>query len=221
MVYIVAMSKIKALINPVTPFQQNAPIIFCEETKKCAFVDPGGDLEVLLASAANNDLIPEKILLTHGHIDHAAGATELANTLNLEIIGPHIDDKFLLDELEAQGSMLGLSAQNCTPDQWLNDGEIVSVGNATLNVFLTPGHTPGHIIFFHEPSKLAIVGDVLFAGSIGRTDLPGGNYTQLIESIKTKLWPLGEDIAFVPGHGSPSDFKVERSTNPFVSGNNL
>ena len=156
MVYIVAMSKIKALLNPVTPFQQNAPIIFCEETKKCAFVDPGGDLEVLLASAANNDLIPEKILLTHGHIDHAAGATELANTLNLEIIGPHIDDKFLLDELEAQGSMLGLSAQNCTPDQWLNDGEIVSVGNATLNVFLTPGHTPGHIIFFHEPSKLAL-----------------------------------------------------------------
>ena len=215
------MSKIKALINPVTPFQQNAPIIFCEETKKCAFVDPGGDLEVLLASAANNDLIPEKILLTHGHIDHAAGATELANTLNLEIIGPHIDDKFLLDELEAQGSMLGLSAQNCTPDQWLNDGEIVSVGNATLNVFLTPGHTPGHIIFFHEPSKLAIVGDVLFAGSIGRTDLPGGNYTQLIESIKTKLWPLGEDIAFVPGHGPASNFKVEQSTNPFVSGNNL
>ena len=215
------MSKIKALINPVTPFQQNAPIIFCEETKKCAFVDPGGDLEVLLASAANNDLIPEKILLTHGHIDHAAGATELANTLNLEIIGPHIDDKFLLDELEAQGSMLGLSAQNCTPDQWLNDGEIVSVGNATLNVFLTPGHTPGHIIFFHEPSKLAIVGDVLFAGSIGRTDLPGGNYTQLIESIKTKLWPLCEDIAFVPGHGPTSNFKVERSTNPFVSGNNL
>lgn len=221
MVYIVAMSKIKALINPVTPFQQNAPIIFCEETKKCAFVDPGGDLEVLLASAANNDLIPEKILLTHGHIDHAAGATELANTLNLEIIGPHIDDKFLLDELEAQGSMLGLSAQNCTPDQWLNDGEIVSVGNASLNVFLTPGHTPGHIIFFHEPSKLAIVGDVLFAGSIGRTDLPGGNYAQLIESINTKLWPLGEDIAFVPGHGPPSNFKVERSTSPFVSGNNL
>ena len=110
------MSKIKALINPVTPFQQNAPIVFCEETRKCAFVDPGGDLEILLASAANNDLSPEKILLTHGHIDHAAGATELARTLNLEIIGPHIDDKFLLDELEAQGSMLGLSAQNCTPD---------------------------------------------------------------------------------------------------------
>ena len=115
------MSKIKALINPVTPFQQNAPIVFCEETRKCAFVDPGGDLEILLASAANNDLIPEKILLTHGHIDHAAGATELANTLNLEIIGPHIDDKFLLDELEAQGSMLVLSSQNCSPDLWLND----------------------------------------------------------------------------------------------------
>ena len=215
------MSKIKALINPVTPFQQNAPIVFCEETRKCAFVDPGGDLEILLASAANNDLTPEKILLTHGHIDHAAGATELANTLNLEIIGPHIDDKFLLDELEAQGSMLGLPAQNCVPDIWLNEGETVLVGNAVLDVFLTPGHTPGHIIFFHGPSKLAIVGDVLFAGSIGRTDLPGGNYGQLIESIKTKLWPLGKDIAFVPGHGPPSNFKTERSTNPFVSDNNL
>ena len=135
------MSKIKALINPVTPFQQNAPIVFCEETRKCAFVDPGGDLEILLASAANNDLSPEKILLTHGHIDHAAGATELANTLNLEIIGPHIDDKFLLDELEAQGSMLGLPAQNCVPDIWLNEGETVLVGNAVLDVFLTPGHT--------------------------------------------------------------------------------
>ena len=145
------MSNIKALINPVTPFQQNAPIVFCEDTKKCAFVDPGGDLEVLLASAANNDLIPEKILLTHGHIDHAAGATELANTLNLEIIGPHIDDKFLMDELEAQGSMLGLSAQNCTPDQWLNDGETVSVGNATLNYFLLQVILQDILFFFMSP----------------------------------------------------------------------
>ena len=215
------MSKIKALINPVTPFQQNAPIIFCDETKKCAFVDPGGDLEVLLASASKNDLVPEKIFLTHGHIDHAAGATELANTLNLEIIGPHLDDKFLLDELEAQGSMLGISAQNCNPDHWLDDGAEVSIGNAVLKVFLTPGHTPGHIIFFNEASKLAIVGDVLFAGSIGRTDLPGGDYEQLIESIRNKLWPLGEDISFIPGHGPASNFKIERATNPFVSENNL
>ena len=211
------MSNIKALINPVTPFQQNAPIVFCEETKKCAFVDPGGDLEVLLASAANNDLIPEKILLTHGHIDHAAGATELANTLNLEIIGPHIDDKFLLDELEAQGSMLGLSAQNCSPDLWLNDGETVSVGNAILKVFLTPGHTPGHIIFFSKDTGLALVGDVLFNGSIGRTDLPGGNFEDLIESVKNKLWPLGTNIKFIPGHGPESDFATERKSNPFVS----
>ena len=215
------MSKIKALINPVTPFQQNAPIIFCDETKKCAFVDPGGDLEVLLASASKNDLVPEKIFLTHGHIDHAAGATELATTLNLEIIGPHLDDKFLLDELEAQGSMLGISAQNCNPDHWLDDGDEVSIGNAVLKVFLTPGHTPGHIIFFNEASKLAIVGDVLFAGSIGRTDLPGGDYGQLIESIRNKLWPLGEDISFIPGHGPASNFKIERATNPFVSENNL
>ena len=187
----------------------------------CAFVDPGGDLEILLASAAKSELIPEKILLTHGHIDHAAGATELSNALNLEIIGPHIDDKFLLDELEAQGSMLGISAQNCSPDFWLDDGDTVSVGNAKLDVFFTPGHSPGHIIFFHKPSNLAIVGDVLFAGSIGRTDLPGGDYSQLINSIKTKLWPLGENIEFVPGHGPASNFKTERSTNPFVSDNNL
>ena len=215
------MSEIKALINPVTPFQQNAPIIYCVETKKCAFVDPGGDLEVLLACAANNDLIPEKILLTHGHIDHAAGATELASILNLKIVGPNIDDKFLLDELETQGSMLGISAQNCSPDFWLDDGDTISVGNAKLDVFFTPGHSPGHVIFFHKPSNLAIVGDVLFAGSIGRTDLPGGDYSQLINSIKTKLWPLGENIEFVPGHGPASNFKIERSTNPFVSDNNL
>ena len=215
------MSEIKALINPVTPFQQNAPIIYCEETKKCGFVDPGGDLNLLLASAAKNDLIPEKIFLTHGHIDHAAGATELASTLNLKIIGPHIDDKFLLDELEAQGSMLGISAQNCSSDIWLDDGDTISVGNAELGVLLTPGHTPGHVIFFHKPSKLAIVGDVLFAGSVGRTDLPGGDYEQLIKSIKNKLWPLGEDIAFIPGHGPASNFRIERATNPFVSDNNL
>ena len=215
------MSKIKALINPVTPFQQNAPIVFCEETKKCAFVDPGGDLELLLASASKNNLLPEKILLTHGHIDHAAGATELANILNLEIIGPHIDDKFLLDELEAQGSMLGIPAQNCSPDLWLEDGESVSVGNALLDVFFTPGHSPGHIIFFHKPSNFAIVGDVLFAGSIGRTDLPGGNYEQLIESIKTKLWPLGKNVTFVPGHGPISNFMAERDSNPFVSDNSF
>ena len=139
----------------------------------------------------------------------------------MEIIGPHIDDKFLLDELEAQGSMLGLPAQNCVPDIWLNEGETVLVGNAVLDVFLTPGHTPGHIIFFHKPSKLAIVGDVLFAGSIGRTDLPGGNYEQLIESIKTKLWPLGKNVTFVPGHGPISNFMAERDSNPFVSDNSF
>ena len=212
---------LKALIQSVTLFEQNASILYCDETNKCAIVDPGGDIELLLKISKDNNLIPEKILLTHGHIDHAAGATELANILNLEIIGPHIDDKFLLDELESQGAMLGISAQNCSPDIWLNDGETVTVGNAILSVFLTPGHTPGHIIFFHEPSKIAIVGDVLFAGSIGRTDLPGGNYHKLIESIKTKLWPLGKDVAFVPGHGPPSNFKIERSTNPFVADSNL
>ena len=212
---------LKALVQPVTPFQQNASIIYCDETMKCAIVDPGGDIEILLHISKENNLIPEKILLTHGHIDHAGGATEISEILNIEIHGPHVDDKFLLDSLQKQGEMFGMPSKNCTPDKWLNDGDIIYVGNEKLEVYLCPGHTPGHIIFFHELSKLAIVGDVLFAGSIGRTDLPGGNYNQLIESIKTKLWPLGEDIAFVPGHGPPSNFKIERSTNPFVADSNL
>ena len=208
---------LKALVQPVTPFQQNASIIYCDETMKCAIVDPGGDIEILLNISKENNLIPEKILLTHGHIDHAGGATEISKILNVEIHGPHIKDKFLLDDLQKQGEMFGMQSKNCTPDKWLNDGDLIYVGNEKLEVYLCPGHTPGHIIFFSKDSGLALVGDVLFNGSIGRTDLPGGNFEDLIESVKNKLWPLGTNIKFIPGHGPESDFATERKSNPFVS----
>ena len=208
---------LKALIQPVTLFQQNASIIYCSNTNKCAIVDPGGDIEILLEIAKNNNLIPEKILLTHGHIDHAGGATELSEILKIEIHGPHIEDKFLLDELQKQGEMFGLPSKDCKPDVWLDEGDIVELGDEKLDVCFCPGHTPGHIIFYNEANKLALVGDVLFNGSIGRTDLPGGNHDQLINSVKDKLWPLGKKIEFIPGHGPMSTFEAERLSNPFVS----
>jgi len=208
---------LKALIQPVTLFQQNASIIYCSNTNKCAIVDPGGDIEILLEIAKNNNLIPEKILLTHGHIDHAGGATELSEILKVEIHGPHIEDKFLLDELQKQGEMFGLPSKDCKPDVWLDEGDIVELGDEKLDVYFCPGHTPGHIIFYNEANKLALVGDVLFNGSIGRTDLPGGNHDQLINSVKDKLWPLGKEIEFIPGHGPISTFEAERLSNPFVS----
>ncbi len=211
------INMLKALVQTVTPFEQNASILFCSETNKCAIVDPGGDIHILLELLKNHNLVPERILLTHGHIDHAGGATEISEILNVEIHGPHIDDKFLLDELQKQGEMFGLQSKNCNPDKWLNEGDVVMVGNQKLDVYFCPGHTPGHIIFFNKKVNLAIVGDVLFNGSIGRTDLPGGNYNQLIESVKNKLWPLGDDVDFIPGHGPVSTFKVERNSNPFVS----
>ena len=208
---------LKALIQPVTLFQQNASIIYCSASNKCAIVDPGGDIEILLEIAKNNNLIPEKILLNHGHIDHAGGATELSEILKVEIHGPHIEDKFLLDGLQEQGQMFGLPSKDCQPDLWLNEGDIVEIGEEKLDVYFCPGHTPGHIIFYNKENKLAIVGDVLFNGSIGRTDLPGGNHDQLINSVKEKLWPLGKDIEFIPGHGPISTFEAERLSNPFVS----
>ena len=208
---------IKALVNPVTPFAQNAPIIFCSETNKCAFVDPGGDADFLLQIAKENNLIPEKILLTHGHADHAGAAMEIAQILNIKIEGPHKEDKFLLDSLQSQGEMFGMQARNCMPDKWLEDGDTVAVGNSVLDVIFTPGHTPGHVIFFSNESNLAIVGDVIFRGSIGRTDLPRGNHQDLIDSISKKLWPLGNDVEFICGHGPNSTFGNERASNPFVS----
>jgi glyoxylase-like metal-dependent hydrolase (beta-lactamase superfamily II) len=208
---------IQALINPVTPFAQNAPIVFCTETNKCAFVDPGGDADFLLQIAKENNLIPEKILLTHGHADHAGAAMEIAQILNIKIEGPHKEDKFLLDSLQSQGEMFGMQARNCMPDKWLEDGDSVTVGNSVLDVIFTPGHTPGHVIFYSNESNLALVGDVIFRGSIGRTDLPRGNHQDLIDSISKKLWPLGNDVEFICGHGPNSTFGNERASNPFVS----
>ena len=211
------MSLKNTIVVPVTPFEQNASIIFCKETNKCAFVDPGGDIDILLAKAKDNNLIPEKILLTHGHIDHAGGASELSEILNIKIEGPSIEDKFLLDSLKEQGQMFGMDSRNCIPDLWLKDGDIVRVGSITLEVYFCPAHTPGHVIFYEKDTKIALVGDVLFQGSIGRTDLPGGNHQDLLDSIKNKLWPLGNDVMFIPGHGGNSNFGIERQTNAFVS----
>lgn len=208
---------LKAFIQPVTPFQQNAIILYCNETKKSVIVDPGGDIEKLLDISKKNKLIPEKILLTHGHIDHAGGATELSEILNIKIYGPHKADKFLLNELQKQGEMFGLPSKNCNPDKWLDEGDIIEIGNEILEIYFCPGHTPGHIIFFNKKNNLALVGDVLFNGSIGRTDLPGGNFDELISSVKNKLWALGKDIDFIPGHGPVSTFRAERLSNPFVS----
>ncbi len=204
-------------IIPVTPFEQNCTLLWCGETMKGAFVDPGGDIEKLLAVATKLGITVEKILLTHGHIDHAGGAGELAKRLGVPIEGPQREEDFWIDQLPAQSRAFGFPpAQGFTPDRWLNDGDTVTVGNETLQVLHTPGHTPGHVVFFHAPSRLAITGDVLFAGSIGRTDFPRGDYQTLIDSIHHKLWPLGDDVKFISGHGPMSTIGEERRSNPFV-----
>ena len=211
------MAQLKVLIHPVTPFQQHAPILYCEESKKCAVVDPGGDIDNLVGIAKDNNLIPEKIFLTHGHIDHAGAATELARILSLEIEGPHKEDLFLLESLKEQGKMLGMECENCVPDRWLNEGDEIRLANERLKVLFTPGHSPGHIVFYHPESKIVIIGDVLFRGSVGRTDLPRGDHQTLINSITEKLWPLGDEILFIPGHGPTSTFGKERKDNAFVA----
>ncbi|MDP2811866.1 MAG: MBL fold metallo-hydrolase [Rhodocyclaceae bacterium] len=205
-------------IIPVTPFAQNCTLLWCEETQRAAVVDPGGDIDIILATALKQGVKIEKILLTHGHIDHAGGAADLAAKLKVPIEGPQRDEKFWIDQLPQQSLMFGLPhAVAFTPDRWLCDADTVGFGNVTLDVLHTPGHTPGHVCFFHAASKLAIVGDVLFAGSIGRTDFPRGDYDALIRSIRTKLWPLGDDVAFISGHGPMSTFGEERRNNPFVA----
>lgn len=205
-------------IVPVTPFQQNCSVIWCEQTMKGAVVDPGGDLDLVLAAIAAAKVTVEKILLTHGHLDHAGGAAELAERLQVPIIGPHRDDKAWIDAMPQQSAMFGVAALPAfAPDRWLDDGERVPLGSITLEVRHCPGHTPGHIIFYDESSRLALVGDVLFAGSIGRTDFPMGDHETLIRSIRRQLWPLGSDVTFIPGHGPLSTFGRERQANPFVA----
>ena len=205
-------------IVPVTPFQQNCSVLICTATHRAAVVDPGGDLEQILRVVKSSGAVLEKILVTHAHIDHAGGVADLANRLKLPVEGPHRDDKFWIDQLPLQGREFGLQAATVfVPDRWLEEGDTVSFGDITMEVHHCPGHTPGHVIFFHPESKLAIVGDVLFRGSIGRTDFPRGDYATLIQSIRERLWPLGDEVQFIPGHGPMSTFGHERRTNPFVA----
>ena len=205
-------------IIPVTPFEQNCTLIWCGETGKAAVVDPGGDLERILAEIQRRNLLLEKILITHAHIDHAGGAGALARTAGVPIEGPHKDDLFWIRGMPEQCRMFNFpGAEVFEPSRWLQQGDRVSVGNQTLEVHHCPGHTPGHVIFFHPETKLAIVGDVLFKGSIGRTDFPKGDYATLLNSIRERLWPLGDDVEFVAGHGPMSTIGFERRHNPFLN----
>ncbi|MBL6931702.1 MAG: MBL fold metallo-hydrolase [Rhodospirillales bacterium] len=208
----------KAVIVPVTAFEQNCTILWCTETMKGAVVDPGGDIDQIIAAAEENGVTIEKILITHAHIDHAGGAGELAERLGVPIEGPHKDDDFWIQGLPNQSREYGFPlARTFVPERWLEGGDSVCVGNLKLDVVHCPGHTPGHVVFFHPGQKLAIVGDVLFQGSIGRTDFPKGNHQDLLDSITQKLWPLGDDVTFVPGHGPASTFGNERKSNPYVA----
>ena len=207
---------LKAVIIPVTVLTQNCTLIWCTATMRAAVIDPGGDLPRIHAAIAQAGVTVEKILLTHGHIDHAGEAKPLADALGVPIEGPHELDRFWLARLDEDGRSWGITGVPFEPDRWLVDGDTATVGDLTLDVYHTPGHTQGHVIFHHAPSQFAQVGDVLFQGSVGRTDLPGGDHPTLVRSVVEKLWPLGDATAFIPGHGEPSTFAHERRTNPFV-----
>ncbi len=208
---------LKAVIIPVTPLQQNCTLLWCTKTNKAALSDPGGDLSRLKAAVDEHGVDLEKIIITHGHLDHCGQAGMLAEELGIPIEGPHEDDRFWIDQLDGDGARYGMVAKSFEPDRWLKDGDQVTVGELVLDVIHCPGHTPGHVIFYHQPSRLAVVGDVLFQGSIGRTDFPRGNHQDLIDAITQKLWPLGDDVTFIPGHGPTSQFGYERKTNAFVA----
>ena len=212
------MPDIRAAIIPVTPFEQNCTLLWNDRTKKGAVIDPGGDLDRIRQAIAETGMSVEKILLTHGHIDHAGGAAELKENLGVPVEGPHEADRFLLDRLEESGRGYGLEARPVTPDRWLQEGDVVTVGDLVLDVLHCPGHSPGSVVFVAPGQRFAIVGDVLFQGSVGRTDLPGGDGRALIRSIKDKLLPLGDDVAFICGHGPASTIGQERQTNPFLQG---
>lgn len=212
------MGQLRAGIVPVTPFQQNCTVLFDETTKEGVVVDPGGDVEVILQTLSENGLSIKEIWLTHGHLDHAGGAMELKDALDVQIVGPHEADRQMLANIERQSEQFGLpgALKNCTPDRFLTEGEKVSFGEHEFEVLHCPGHAPGHVVFYNRAAKFAHVGDVLFNGSIGRTDLPGGDHDTLIRSIKEKLLPLGDDIGFICGHGPGSRIGDERRNNPFL-----
>ncbi len=211
------MQALKVTVVPVTPFAQNCSIVACTATDLAAIVDPGGDLPRIMEAIAQLGVTPERILLTHGHIDHAGAAADLADALSVPIEGPHEADAFLLAGLAEQGKRFGIAgARNVAPTRWFNEGDSVTVGKLTFNVLHVPGHTPGHLVFVAMPERFALVGDTLFAGSVGRTDFPYGSHDQLITGIKTKLLPLGDDVTILPGHGPASTIGAERSGNGFL-----
>jgi glyoxylase-like metal-dependent hydrolase (beta-lactamase superfamily II) len=213
-----AMTPLQVRIVPVTPLQQNCSLIFHPETKRAAFVDPGGDADRLMAALDQLGLTLTRMWLTHGHLDHAGAAAELRERTGVAVEGPHADDQFWLDRIEDDARRYGVAGlRSVTPDRYFEDGETLEFEGARFAVLHTPGHTPGHVVIHTAALKLAFVGDVLFAGSIGRTDFPRGDHAQLIVSIMTKLWPLGDEVTFVPGHGPTSTFGRERASNPFVA----
>jgi hydroxyacylglutathione hydrolase len=213
------MGQLNAVIVQVTPFQQNCTILFDMDDRQGVVVDPGGDIDKVLAVLKDDAITPSAIWITHGHIDHAGGAMDLKEALDVEIIGPHEADRPLLANLESQAKRFGIpdTVRNCVPDRFLAEGETVSFGQHVFEVFHCPGHAPGHVVYYNRAAKFAHVGDVLFRGSVGRTDLPGGDHAALISSIKNKLLPLGDDIGFICGHGPGGRFGEERRTNPFLT----